>query len=351
MGGNCMRGLVKVAPGEGNMELRDLEPPKPGPGQVLIEVKYAGICGSDLHIYHWDIGHAMKPPMVIGHEFSGVIVELGKDVEGWKVGDRVTAEPSAIICGSCRYCRTGAYNLCAHRKIMGYWVDGVFAEYVVVGPTWRLHKLPELVSFEEGALTEPLACCVHAVYELTGVEVGDFVVITGPGAIGLLTAQLAKAEGAEVMLLGTRADQKRLAVARELGGDHCITIEDKNPVELVKELTEGYGADTVFECSGVEAAVSLGIEIVRKQGKYTQVGLFGKPIRVDFERLAYKELKVTGSMAQRYTAWKRTLKIMELGKVNLKTIISDIMPLSQWKRAFEKFEKKDGLKVLLNPKE
>jgi L-iditol 2-dehydrogenase len=344
-----MKGLFKTAPGDGNMELRDTEVPKPGPGQVLVEVKAAGICGSVLHIYHWDIAFAMRPPMIVGHEFSGVIVENGPGVDGWKPGDRVTAEPSAIICGECRYCRTGAYNLCANRRVMGYWVNGVFAEYVVVG-AHRLHRLPDRTSFEEGALTEPLACCVHAVHELTGVEVGDFVAVTGPGAIGLLCAQLAKAEGAEVMMIGTNADMDRLATAKSLGIDHCVNLEETDPLVYAQERTEGYGADVVFECAGAGPAAALGIELARKQGKYTQVGLFGKPITLNFERIAYKELVVTGSLSQRYTAWKRTIRIMELGRIDLRAVISDTFPLSRWKEAFDKFEAKKGLKILLDPK-
>jgi L-iditol 2-dehydrogenase len=345
-----MKGLYKTAPGDGNMEIRETEVPKPGPGEVLIEIKSSGICGSDLHIYHWDIAFAMKPPMIIGHEFSGVIVETGQGVEGWKAGDRVTAEPSAIICGECRYCRTGAYNLCDNRRVMGYWMDGIFTEYVVIGPVRRLHRLPDSVSFDEGALTEPLACCVHAVHELTGVEVGDFVAVTGPGAIGLLTAQLAKAEGAVVMMVGTGADRDRLAKAKSLGIDYCVNLEETDPVKAAKDLTEGYGADIVFECAGAAPAATLGINLARKQGKYTQVGLFGKPITLDFERIAYKELIVTGSMAQRWSAWKRTLKIMGQGKIDLKSVISDKFPLSRWKEAFDKFEAKEGLKILLDPK-
>jgi L-iditol 2-dehydrogenase len=344
-----MQGLFKTAPGDRNMEIRNIPVPEPGSNQVLIEVKAAGICGSDLHIYHWDIGYAMRPPMIVGHECSGVIVETGKEVQDWKAGDRVTAEPSAIVCGTCRYCRTGAYNLCPERKVMGYWVNGVFAEYVVVDAI-RLHKLPDSISFDEGALTEPLACCVHAVHELTGVEVGDIVVVTGPGAIGMLTAQLAKAEGAVVVMVGTSADEKRLQKAEELGVDAVLNLEKENPVEKILNITEGYGADIVFECAGAAPAAALGLELVRKQGKYTQVGLFGKPIMLDFEKIAYKELTVKGSLAQRWTAWKRTIKIMDQGKINLKAVISDKLPLSQWQEAFDRFEKKQGLKILLDPK-
>jgi L-iditol 2-dehydrogenase len=345
-----VQGLFKTAPGEGNLEIRRVPDPQAGPGEVLIEIQAAGICGSDLHIYHWDINFAMRPPMVIGHEFSGVIAGLGEGVEGWQIGDRVTAEPSFIVCGKCRYCRTGSYNMCPDRRVMGYWVDGAFAGYTVV-PAIRLHRLPDNIDFDEGALTEPLACCVHGVHELTGIGAGDFVVVTGPGAIGLLTMQLARAEGGVVMVVGTGADEGRLARAKELGADYTLNLEEQDPEAAVKELTEGYGADVVLECSGAPAAASLGLELVRKQGKYTQIGLFGRPITLDFERIAYKEIRVTGSLSQRWTAWKRTLQLMEQGKVQLKPMISDVFPLSEWRQAFELFESRKGLKIILDPKQ
>ena len=344
-----MKGLFKTAPGSGNMEIRDIEIPRPGPGEVLVEVKSAGLCGSDLHIYHWNIAYKMKPPMIIGHEFSGVIAETGEGVKDWEKGARVTAEPSAIVCGKCRYCRTGSDNMCAERRVLGYWLNGGFAEYVVVHSR-RLHRLPDKVSFDEGALTEPLACCVHGVHELTGIEVGDLVVVIGPGAIGLICAQLAKAEGARVIVVGTSADRERLAKAKALGVDYCVNLAEQDPVALARELSDGDGADVVLECSGSESAVTLGLEIAARQGKYSQIGLFGKPITLDFERIAYKELKVTGSIGQRWTAWKRSLRIMEQGKVNLNAVISEKFPLTQWKAAFDKFEAKAGLKILLDPK-
>ncbi|MCL2319757.1 MAG: zinc-binding dehydrogenase, partial [Treponema sp.] len=266
-----MKGLYKTAPGSGNMEIRDADIPRPGPGQVLIEVKSAGVCGSDLHIYHWNIAFKMKPPMIIGHEFSGVITAVGSGVTGWEIGARVTGEPTAIICGECRYCRTGAYNLCPERRVLGYWVDGGFAEYIVVDAN-RLHRLPDNVSFDEGALTEPLACCVHGVHELTGIEVGDTVAVLGPGAIGLICAQLAKAEGAEVLIIGTSADRERLAVAKSLGIDHCINLDEQDPLQFARDLTGGEGTDVVLECSGAGPAAATGMEIVRRQGKYTQMG-------------------------------------------------------------------------------
>jgi L-iditol 2-dehydrogenase len=315
---------------------------------VAIRVKAAGICGSDLHIRAWDIKIPMRPPMITGHEFSGVIDELGSGVEGWQVGERVTAEPSYSVCGRCPWCRSGSYNLCPERKVLGYWADGTFAEYTIV-PGERLHRLPENVGFYEGALVEPLACCVHGVLELTGIAAGELVVVTGPGAIGLLAMQVARSCGARVVVVGTEADARRLDVARSLGAEHTVEVGSDRPEALVMDLTDGVGADVLIECSGAPAAVDAGLGLVRKQGRYTQIGLFGRPVTIDFEQIAYKELRVTGSFAQRWTAWKRALTILEMGVVWLRPLISDVLPLSEWEDGFRKLEKREGLKVLLEP--
>jgi L-iditol 2-dehydrogenase len=343
-----MKALCKTAAGPGHMELREVPRPSAGPGQVVIEVQATGICGSDLHVRAWDIQIPMRPPMSTGHEFSGAIAELGAGVEGWQVGDRVTAEPTYSSCGHCRYCRTGAYNLCAERRVLGYWVDGAFAEYVRV-PVERLHRLPERIGFHEGAMLEPLACCVHGVLELTRIDPDELVVVSGPGAMGLLSMQVAKACGAQVVVIGTGIDGPRLEVARTLGADHTINLAEEDPVERVMDLTDGIGADVLLECSGAPAAVDAGIDLVRKQGRYTQIGLFGQPVTVDFERIAYKELQVTGSFAQRWTAWVRTLALVERGAIQLAPLISDVLPLTAWEEGFEKLERKEGLKIILEP--
>jgi len=343
-----MKALFKTATGPGHMELREVPRPSPGPGQVVIEVQATGICGSDLHVRAWDIKIPMRPPMSTGHEFSGAIAELGEGVEGWQVGDRVTAEPSYSVCGHCRYCRTGAYNLCAERRVLGYWVDGAFAEYVRV-PIERLHHLPDRISFREGAMLEPLACCVHGVLELTRIDPDELVVVSGPGAMGLLSMQVVKACGAHVVVIGTGIDGPRLEVARALGADHTINLAEENPHDRVMDLTDGMGADVVLECSGAPLAVDAGIDLARKQGRYTQIGLFGRPVTVDFERIAYKELQVTGSFAQRWTAWVRTLTLVERGTIQLAPLISDVLPLTAWEEGFGKLERKEGLKIILEP--
>ena len=171
-----MKAVVKYAVGPGNVELREVPKPSPGRGEVLVAVKAAGICGSDLHIYHGDIQLLLRTPVVMGHEFTGVIAELGAEVEGLHVGQRVTCETAARTCGHCWACRTGWYNACGQKELLGYIFDGGFAPYCAV-PARLIHPLPEGVDFVAGALGEPLACCVHAIGELAGVWAGETVLI------------------------------------------------------------------------------------------------------------------------------------------------------------------------------
>jgi L-iditol 2-dehydrogenase len=342
-----MKGVVKYARGDGFVDLRDVEEQAPASNQVKVEVKASGICGSDLHIYHDQIKIPIRPPVVIGHEFSGVVVEKGAEVGGEiKVGDRVTGEPSIEICSRCRYCRSEYYNLCSDRKVLGYWYDGCFARYCNVT---FVHKLPDNVSFEAGAMTELLACCVHGVIEQTGISAGDFVAITGPGPVGLFAAQVALAEGGVVMVCGTSVDKHRLKLAEELGVHHVLNIDEHDAIKRAQELTEDYGADVVLECSGFPGAARMALDLVRKQGKYTQMGLFGRPIEIDFEKIAFKEIQVTGFVSQRRPAWKRALNLMERGVVRCERLVSHRFPLHEWKSAFDLSESKEGVKLILIP--
>ncbi|MGI6037206.1 MAG: zinc-dependent alcohol dehydrogenase [Limnochordia bacterium] len=343
-----MKALVKYAEGVGNMEIREVPEPSPGPGQVKVEVKAAGICGSDLHIYHYDIGIPMRLPVVTGHEFSGQVVEVGEGVTEYKPGDRVTSETSFSTCGTCIHCQTGSYNLCLKREGIGYIHGGAFAKYVVV-PKERVHPLPDSVDYIGGALTEPLACVVHGALELTGVQAGDVVLVTGPGAIGLLTAQVAKAEGGYVVVAGTSVDEHRLEVAKSLGVDMTVNVEKENVVEILKDMTRGRGADVVLECSGAAPGARLCLEAVRRGGRYGQIGLFGKPIEIDFEQICYKEVRVSGSFSQKWSAWDRSLRLLDRGLVKTNPLVSDILPLTEWEEAFRKFEAKEGLKIVLQP--
>lgn len=341
-----MKALVKYATGIGNVGIREVPDPSPGPGEVKIEIKAAGICGTDMHIYYDEF--KTIPPVVMGHELSGVVVEVGPGVSRCKVGDRVTAETYASTCMKCRYCRSGEYNLCPSRMSIGSKVNGAFAKYLVIREE-NIHKLPENLDFEAAALTEPLACCVHAVIEETSIRSGDVVVISGPGIIGLLCMQLAKAGGGIVIVCGTRQDESRLELARKLGADRTVNVESEDVQAVVESLTDGYGADVVIECAGAGPSAQACIEMVRRKGRYAQVGLFGKPVEFDLEQVAYKELIVTGGNASTRSSWERAIRLLEQGKVVTEPLITDKLPLSHWEEGFRRFQERKGGKILLIP--
>jgi L-iditol 2-dehydrogenase len=345
-----MKGLVKFARGKGNVEIREVPEPSPKTGQVKVEVKAAGICGSDIHILHDQIVQPIHPPFIMGHEFSGVVTEVGPDVPFWKEGDRVTAEPAFSVCERCEYCRTGQYHMCWERKGFGFWHDGAFAKYIVV-PEKRVHKLPDHVDFVSGALCEPLAVAAHSVVELTPIRPGDLILVTGVGAIGLLVAQVAKSMGGRVILAGTSADQDRFRIAGTLGFKDFINVQTDNWEAYTKDFTSGKGIDVVLECSGSSEAVRIGLSVIKKKGFYTQIGLFGKPFEINFEIIAFKEITLQGSISHPWPSWDMAIRMLTNGTVQTRPLVTDILPLDQWQDGFAKFENKKGMKILLVPGE
>ena len=335
-----MKGVVKYARGSGFVDLRDVEEQEIEANQVRIQVAATGICGSDIHVFHDTINYRIRTPVVMGHEFSGIVVakgaEAAKEIE---VGDRVTGEPGVYTCGCCEHCLSEHSNLCSERRVMGYYHDGSFAPYVTAT---HVHKLPDNVDFETGALTELLACCVHAVTEQVGVSAGDFVAITGPGPVGLFAALVALAEGGTVLLCGTRADEDRLRLARDIGVQHTVDVDAQNPVDRVRELTAGYGADVVVECAGAGPAIDIALDLARKRGRYSQMGLPGRSVEVDFEKIAYKELEMSGGVGQRRPAWKRALRLMETGMIPTTRLVTHEFSLDRWGRSFRRSRKKAG---------
>lgn len=340
-----MKGVVKFARGVGNVELRDVPEPQAEPGQVKIEVKYAGVCGTDLHIYHDE--YQSNPPVVLGHEFSGIVAECGEGVTDFAPGDRVTARTFFVTCGKCQYCITGRDNLCYSRLSIGSGVNGAMTKYVVV-PQKAVFPLPDGVSFLAGALSEPLACVVHAVLETNRPSPGENVLVTGPGAIGLLAMQLVKVSGARVTVLGTPTDEPRLELAKKLGADEVVVTSQVD--ELAKRYHNG-GFDSVIECSGSAGGIQTALRLVRKAGRYTQVGLVGKSVPVEIDEFVYKEIEFTATFSHVWTAWPRALALMASGAVQAEPLVSHRYPLSRWQEAFEMFTAKEGMKVILEPEE
>ncbi|HHW10263.1 MAG TPA: alcohol dehydrogenase catalytic domain-containing protein [Firmicutes bacterium] len=344
-----MLALMKIAKGPDNIELRDIPEPKPGPREALIAVKAAGVCGTDLHVKHDRFPY--WPPVVLGHEFSGQVVETGAEVTTVKPGDRVVGEPHTKACGKCWLCRSGNIQICPEKRSIGWGIDGAFTKYLVM-PDHLLHKIPDHLSYEEAALVEPTANVVHDVLERGRVESEDLVVVLGPGPIGLLAAQAARAGGArEVVIVGAPRDEEfRLPVAMELGFRYVVNLAKQSPLDLVMELSGGRGADLVVEASGAEPAINSAVELVRKKGRIAVIGMTGKDkIGFAWDKAIYKAIDIIFNMSTSYTSWDRAISLIARGAVNVKPLISFSEPLTNWAQVFEDLENQKGLKAVFIP--
>ncbi len=337
---------MKVEPGYDNMLLKTIPESEVQKNQVKIKVAYTGICGTDIHTFTGQYKNS-QTPVVLGHEFSGIVVEVGEDVTKVKVGDKVTSETTFVTCGECEYCLEKDYNLCAHRKGIGTQINGSFAEYVISREE-SVHVLPDTVDLKAAALTEPLACCVHAALEKTVVKKEDKVLIFGPGPIGLLQAQVVKAQGAFVILAGITKDQKRLELAKSLGVDVAVDIQKESLEEMVLTYTDGYGVDKLFECSGAVQALNQGLPLVKKKGTFVQVGIFSEKLNLlDQESIIQREITYIGTRSQKPSSWHIALKLLEEKKINTEKMITKIVPLDYWRQGFEAVLSGNEIKVLV----
>jgi len=339
-----LRALVKYEDGYGKLRLEEIKEPMPGECEVRIKVEYAGICGTDLHIYN-GAGYNFAPPVVLGHELSGVVDLIGRNASRELAGKRVASETYYFTCGSCHYCRTGRYNLCLGRKSIGSLANGAFAEYVVV-PEKNIHILPDDVGLKEAVITEPLACCCQAVFESTHLVPGDRVLITGPGPIGLLCLQLVKSAGCLCAVVGTRKDEERLLIAESLGADQIFYADDTQILDDMLAFCNGLGFAHTFECSGHEAAVHLCLQAIKKGGTHVQIGLTENNIRFDLNTVILKEITIHGSFAQKWVWWEKALALLSLGAIRTDVLI-DCYPLDKWEEAFTNSLQGKGIKHIL----
>ena len=283
-----MRGLTKLAPGVGNVALSDRPEPVAAAGHVVLDVVAAGICGTDIHIY--DGEYASQPPVTMGHEVSGVVAELGEGVDETWLGARVVTETYFSTCGHCRFCLDGRINLCLERRSIGSFVDGGFAPRLHV-PARNLHRIPDWLDGRVAAMTEPLACCCQSLLNPERVDAGDSVLVVGPGPIGLLAAQVARAAAAR----STSRHTARCAAARDRCAARLHDVDDRHG--------PAGDFDVVIECSGHEAGMTLALESARRDGRHVQIGLAGKPVSIPFDLVCFGELTVTSGNASTPTSW------------------------------------------------
>ena len=345
-----MKALVKTKKAPGHMQIAEVSEPKPAANEVKLEIQYCGICGTDVKIYR-DKHAYYRAPQIPGHEYSSVVVELGDDVKNISVGDRVVAASSPIRRDSLYGRGRNPWGEGPGRGFeteWGFTQFGGFARYTVCDAQ-RVLKLPEGVDLISAALTEPVSVCLRGVMDKAHVECTDVAVVSGPGTIGLLAAQIVKAQGAFVILLGVSSDEHRLDLAKKLGVDLVFNVDETDPLPEILSLTKGAGADKVFECAGYHSSVSKCIEVARRGGHYVQLGTSMAIMEIDFTQIAYKELTVVGTFGTSRTGWERSLMLMEKGDIQTLPLVSHKCPLSDWEEGMAFAEGKEGIKVLLYP--
>ena len=336
-------GVVNFSQEKGSVEIREIEKPIIGEDDVLLEVMNVGVCGSDLHQWTSDHSWTVNYPVVLGHEFGGIIAELGSRVSGWKAGDRVVSETAAVINPASPLSRTGLYNLDPDRKGFGYGVNGAMTKYVKV-PARCLHHVPDELSFEQACLTE--ACCVayNAVVNNSHIKPGDRVVVLGPGTIGILCAAMAKLCGAEVAIVGLESDLHRLNIAKQYG---CIPIVGDATEWAMKK--DGLGADFIIDAAGASITLKIAMQLVRPNGHITKVGWGPQPLGFSLDPLVQKNVTLKGSFSHNWPIWEKVIGLLASGALDVKPIIGGVWPIEQWHQAFEKMHKGEVVKSVLKP--
>lgn len=330
--------------GDKKFEVKETEIPELKSNEVLVKNAVCGVCGTDVHIFHGEPGSAdVNPPVVLGHEYSGEIVEVGSEVTDIKLGDHVTIDPN-IYCGKCEYCRNGKKQLCESMQAIGVTQNGGFAEYSVI-PASQAFVLNDDVSFEDAAMAEPIACCLHGI-DLAEIKVGDKVCVVGGGAIGLIMVQLAKLSGASTIVL-SEPNEKRRNAGLELGADYVINPLDSNAYDDFAAVM-GAGADVVIECVGNNPAVDSAFKFANKGA---MIMLFSVPqvdakYNLNMFDIFKKELTIRGSFVNPDTH-QRAVEMLNSGKLNMKPIVTHSFNLNELEDAIKMQMSDESIKVVV----
>lgn len=336
---------------DGAVDVREMPVPTIDDDSILMQVGAASVCGSDIHMWRNSMGHAVNRPVILGHEFCGTVAAKGRAVRGFKEGDRVVSETAAYICGECIYCRSGEYNICPKRLGFGYGVHGAFTRFVKV-PARCLHPLPDRFPLEEAALTEPTCVAYNALAVKSQIRPGDFVVVLGPGPIGLLSIEVARLMGAgKIAVTGIGHDAKRLEVARALGADLVINCDTDDAIATVLSQGDGLGADLVVDAVGISESLRQALEMVRPNGQITKIGWGPKPFGFTLDPLVAKAARLQGSYSHNYRVWERVIELLADGKLRTKPLISITTGLEGWHKAFHAMESGDAVKAVFTTRD
>ena len=344
---STMLAVVKpeAAPGA---EIRQVKIPSYGPTEVLVKVKVASICGTDLHIYEWDrwAQGRIHPPLIPGHEFCGEVVAFGDEVTSVKEGDFVSAEMH-VACGKCLQCRTGEAHICQNVKIIGVDSDGAFAEYVVI-PESNIWKLDPAIPVEYASILDPLGNAVHTV--LAGPIAGQTVLVTGCGPIGLMAIAVAKACGSSTVF-ATETNEQRRAMAKKMGADVVVNPANTDSVARIKSETSGTGVDVLLEMSGNPAAIQQGFRALRAGGRASLLGIPTESVPLDLVNdVIFKGATVQGIYGRRmYGTWVQMTALLKAGRLNLEPLFGERTPMEKFENAFALLQGGLAGKILMYP--
>jgi len=335
--------VVNFGPEKYSVELREIPRATIGDEDVLLDVQAVGVCGSDLHMWTAQQSWPMKYPVVLGHEFCGVIREVGRSVTGWNEGDRVVSETAAVVDPNSPLTREGRYNLDPNRRGYGAVIDGAMRRYVPV-PARILHRMPPGLAFEQAALTEPCCVAFNAVVSNAHIRPGDRIVVLGPGPIGVLCGAIARLCGAEVAIVGLENDRARLDVATQYG---CEAIVG-DATDWSRDV-DGLGAEGVVDATGVSVALSVALDLVRPGGWISKVGWGPQPVGFSLDRLVQKNVTLQGSFSHNWPIWERVIHLIASGTLDVRPITGGVWPLAEWREAFETMHSGRIVKAILKP--
>lgn len=325
-----MKQAVMTAPGK--ILIHEVEAPQPGPGEVLLRIQRIGVCGSDVHVYHGKHPYT-RYPVVQGHEYSATLEALGLGVEGLEAGMKVTSLPQ-IVCGECTSCQRGDTHICDQLKVEGFQAPGCAQELWVTAAE-KIVPLPESFSYEQGAMVEPVSVAVHAVSRAGNLK-DRKVVVLGAGPIGNLVAQVAQAEGAEVLI--TDLSDYRLCIAQDCGLEATSNAGKEGLAEAVAHIFGPTGFDVAFECVGVEETITAAIENIRKGGTIIVVGVFGEKPRLDLGLVQDRELNLHGTLMYQRPDYERAVELIGSGQVVTNPLFSKHFPIDEYLAAYEFIE-------------
>ena len=335
--------VVNYSSIKGSVELREIKLPEIGDHDVLLQVENVGVCGSDLH--QWTSDHSWKVnyPVVLGHEFGGVITKIGDKVKNWKIGDRVVSETAAVIDTESPLTKAGLYNLDPARKGFGYGIDGAMTKYVRTSARC-LHHIPANLSFEEACLTEPCCVAYNAVVINSKIKPGDKVLVIGPGTIGILCAVIAKICGADVAVLGLESDRSRLDKLKNYNINSIV-----NNVSSWAKEKDGLGVDLVIDAAGVSKTLKIAMDNVRPNGQITKVGWGPQPLDFSLDMIVQKNIRLQGSFSHNWPIWEKVIQLLSAGTLNVKPIIGGVWSIEEWENAFSEMHSGKIIKSILKP--